>query len=860
LPDNQNITFINNGDSKSLFIDEKHLLDNVSAVVIITNRFDEIVYVNKQFTDTFLYDFLHVINKPLTLFLENKDAGFLSVEPNSIQNLNFFSKEGKSFDLKMFSFPLKDNEGSYSGQFYISANLKLNRGLIAGETAISEFFRINKSVLYKIDKNFKVLECINGISDEIFPFDEDAAGKKLHDTIPLEFLRKVDKILRDTIKNNVNSTVQIKLPKKNGKVFQLGIRVNTDESILLLFQEGIGSILSRESLRKTERRIRLIWEKSVDGMRLLDSTGRMVALNPSFGRIVEINAEQLIGKKYYEVYDVNKEDIPNLEADYIKNFKARSFDEFFITKLKLKSGRYVYLEVSNNFIDSYHGDPDLFGGEILLFSILRDITDRKYAEDKVRDREELYRSLIETSPDGICLYTPEGEIITCNQQTAELFGFVNINEMLEYKSNLYEYFSESSKNSGLEDSKKIIEYGHLNNMEYEFIHFDGSSFYGEMSSSVLFNRANHPRALVSVLRNITERKIASEKIKRSELLFRSVWKNSKDGMRLTDSEGIIVEVNPAFCQMVELKAEDLIGTNLFSVYRLRSKDDYERKLARYKLDFVKRYYKPNYNIAHTLNSGKRLILDSSFSFVEYQDEEVLLLSVLRDVTEKRAIEEQLNLNAKLAAIGKMALYLTHEIKTPLSSIKLNVDILTQTLKVNEQQNRSFSILKKEIKRLEKLLKDVLHFSKATELNITELDFYIMIENIGEILSPILSEKNITFINSIEPFRIEGDYQKLLSAILQVIENSVDAITYGGTIELYSAAEQDGSIRIYVRDDGCGIEDSEKIFDPFYTTKNSGTGLGLAIAKNIIEHHYGTLKLVSSRPGETIFEIFFNIGN
>lgn len=737
--------------------------------------------------------------------------------------------------------------------------INMNEGLQLVEMkSMIDFFRINRSVYYKTDKDLTIIEFISGLED-VFPSVQTTIGRKLPEVLPFEMSKKILKIINDIVTNDVHSIVDVKLPKTESKIFQAGIQFTTEDYIIIIIQEGIGNLLSRELMRKTESRFSLIWEKSIDGMRLLDSNGRMVALNPAFGRIVQLDIQKLIGKKYYEVYDNTSDDFQTLDEEYSRKFKTRTFDDFFITKLRLKTGRFVYLEVSNNFIDSFQGDLELFEGEVLLFSILRDITDRKNAEDKVRDREELYRSLIETSPDAICLYIPDGKIITCNQQAAELFGHVNINEMLEYKDNFFGFFAESSRVIAMEDSRKILEYGHLNNMEYEFIKFDGSAFYGELSSSVLFSRVNYPRAIVSVLRNITERKLASEKIKWSELRFRSVWENSIDGMRLTDSEGTIMEVNKAYCNMIGMQYSELKGKNLYAVYRLRSKEDYERKVAKYKNDFARRSFKPKYNNLNILNNGKRLLIDSSFSFVEYQNTEVLLLSVLRDVTEKREIEEKLNHSSKLAAIGKMAAYLTHEMKTPLSSIKLSVDILAQSLQTNEQQERPLIILKKEIKRLEKLLKDVLHFSKASELNITEIDLNVLIENIRELLSPILAEKNITLLNNIESVKIEGDYQKLFSAFLQILENSVDAISYSGTIELFSKIESDNKVNIYIRDDGSGIEENEKIFDAFYSTKSSGTGLGLAIARNTIEHHNGSIQLISSKPGETIFEISFNIG-
>jgi len=87
----------------------------------------------------------------------------------------------------------------------------------------------------------------------------------------------------------------------------------------------------------------------------------------------------------------------------------------------------------------------------------------------------------------------------------------------------------------------------------------------------------------------------------------------------------------------------------------------------------------------------------------------------------------------------------------------------------------------------------------------------------------------------------------------MIQNSIDAIKKTGTITI-SSHLVDGVLIIHITDDGCGIEEPNNIFDPFFTTKVSGTGLGLSISQKIIEQHNGTFSLISSKPGETIFEI------
>ena len=137
----------------------------------------------------------------------------------------------------------------------------------------------------------------------------------------------------------------------------------------------------------------------------------------------------------------------------------------------------------------------------------------------------------------------------------------------------------------------------------------------------------------------------------------------------------------------------------------------------------------------------------------------------------------------------------------------------------------------------------------------------LINNIKDFLEPILIERKIKFVTELNDCIIMGDYQKLQSAFLHLIENAIEAINENGSIAISIVFDESiETVSIFVKDDGPGFDENINIFEPFFTTKSSGTGLGLPIAQKIIEQHNGQLKLLTSKPGSTIFEITFNIEN
>jgi signal transduction histidine kinase len=233
-----------------------------------------------------------------------------------------------------------------------------------------------------------------------------------------------------------------------------------------------------------------------------------------------------------------------------------------------------------------------------------------------------------------------------------------------------------------------------------------------------------------------------------------------------------------------------------------------------------------------------------------------IVSIMRDISKRKKAEEELRSAEKFAAIGRQAAILAHEIKTPLASIKMNIDMLFNKLELTDNKQKSVRIIQKEMKRLVNLLKNILMFSRELNFVFLTVDVGKLIENIENLMRPVLDDHGITLKNNLKEFKINGDYRNLQTLFLHLIENSVEAMPNGGEIEVYSSVNTDGSCSVFLRDTGCGIPDDIKIFDPFFTTKSSGTGLGLAIVKNIIRQHNGDIKLVNSVRGNTIFEVIF----
>lgn len=239
--------------------------------------------------------------------------------------------------------------------------------------------------------------------------------------------------------------------------------------------------------------------------------------------------------------------------------------------------------------------------------------------------------------------------------------------------------------------------------------------------------------------------------------------------------------------------------------------------------------------------------------VKERTSELMLINeeLKNEIKQRKLAEDALKKAERLATIGKMSAMLAHEIRNPLNSIKINSDILLDTLNLTENKKRRLQIVQKEVNRLDNLVKEVLLYSRHVSLVLTEFNLFNLIDNLIAQLKPHFLEKKIKIINNLEKILVKADSEKFKQVFINLILNAVDAVPEYGVIEFYSQCN-DGCVNVFVKDNGCGIPDSEKVFEPFYTTKNLGTGLGLPISQNIVEQHSGSLKILKSVDGETVF--------
>ena len=232
-----------------------------------------------------------------------------------------------------------------------------------------------------------------------------------------------------------------------------------------------------------------------------------------------------------------------------------------------------------------------------------------------------------------------------------------------------------------------------------------------------------------------------------------------------------------------------------------------------------------------------------------------IMVTLRDIESRRQLEQQLDLSSRLAAISRLTSGVAHEIKNPLNAMALHLEVLKGKL---EGQQPELDVIGREIKRLDTVVKTFLNFNRPVDLDYKPIDFNDLVKEILALVSPDAYAKNIALITVLQDkLWINGDANLLTQAILNVINNGMEAMTAGGTLTIRTAS--DGSqCLLTVSDVGPGIpaEIQNRVFQLYFTTKQTGSGIGLATTFRVVQLHNGTIDFASESGKGTTFRLSF----
>jgi PAS domain S-box-containing protein len=632
---------------------------------------------------------------------------------------------------------------------------------------------------------------------------------------------------------------------------------------------------AQDALKESEFKYRNFFELSNDGMTIYRNN-RIINCNLSASKIFRTPIENIIGKHFWDF-------LPEYQPDGRLSIEAGKGPVRLVMQDKPNVSGFLFLR----------GDGTTFDGEITINSIVlngeryyqtivRDVTERRQAEEALKESELKYRTLFELSNDSMTIYRND-RIIDVNQAMLQLFR-VDSDQALGHQA--WDFLPEYQPDGRLsvESAKESLR--HIGNTEqltkeFRYLRGDGTTFDGEVtvSSAVL----SGDRYYQTIIRDITERNQAAQAIRQSEEKYRSLLNNASDTILIADLKNNIIEVNR--------NAEILFGYSLPELLQLNVMDIHPQT----ELSIIRTFFEYTANnefgsindTSIRKKNGEIVPVDITASVIEYGGTKVIQ-GIYRNITERKLAEEErqrledrLQRAEKMESLGMLAGGVAHDLNNVLGIIVGYSELLLHEIKEQPSLRKRIKNILNSGERATEIVQDLLTLARrgvptrqVININAIILDYLKTPEFLR--FSSFHLRVNIKTEMETDLLSIMGSPIHLTKTIMNLISNAAEAMPDGGIITIktenryldrpvkgYDDVKTGDYSVLIVTDTGEGIsaEDINRIFEPFYTKKvmgRSGTGLGLSVVWGTVKDANGYIDVQSEQGKGTSFILYFPV--
>jgi two-component system cell cycle sensor histidine kinase/response regulator CckA len=650
---------------------------------------------------------------------------------------------------------------------------------------------------------------------------------------------------------------------------------------------------TEEALRESENYYRTLLQNLPQKIFLKDKNSVYLSCNENYSRDLKMWPAEITGKTDYDFYP--KELAEKYRADdkrIMESGKTEDIEEKYIqdgmevivhtvkTPVKDEKGKVIgILGIFWDITESKHADDELKKYRERLEELVeertaelrnaneqlrREITERKRAEETLRESEEKYRSILENIQDGYLEVDLAGNFTFVNDVVCRRLGYSR-EELIGMNNR--QYTDETAAKKTYQLYNRVYRTGEpVKSFEEEVIRKDGTRGIYELSVSLIRNLEGKPIGFRSISRDITERKRAEEALQKSEERYRTILESIEDGYYEVDLAGNFTFFNDSMCQIFGYPREELMGMN----DRQYTDQETTRKLFQafnevYRTRKRSRVF--DYEIIR--KDGTKRHVETSISLQkDASGKPIGFRGIIRDITDRKRIEEQLFQAEKLRAVGEMASGVAHDFNNALAAILGNTQLLLHTAH-DEEFKEILKIIEKVAKDSGQTVRRLQDFTrKPVSQELFKVDINSIIKDSIEITKPKWKDEaqsrgiRIEMVSNLEEIPLaSGNASELREVITNMIFNAIEAMPEGGKIEIRSFKKRRG-VFIQISDTGIGIgeEEKRKIFEPFFTTKPfTNTGLGLSMSYGIIKRFGGEIEVESKVGQVTTFRIILPIG-
>jgi len=842
-------------------------VSNLNDIVLITEAepIDEpgprIVFVNEAFERITGYTPAEAIGKsPRLLQGKNTDRRILAEihqalakgQPIRRQVINY-RKDGAEYWMDIDIVPVLNTVGKCTHFAAIERDITESRTL-------KESLKLFQTLM---DQSSDAIEVIDPATGRFLDFNETAYRRLGYSRDEMLLLGISDVLdargspfsLRDAmdeLRRTGFKTIETRQRRKDGSTFPVEISVQYIEEnrdyLVAVVRDITDRLQMEETLRESEAKFRTLFEVSNDANFILDN-GLFIDCNIRALELFGATRDQLIGQSpalFSPPFQTDGTPSQEKATKFIQGALAGEPQFFEWTHQRL-DGVTVLSDISLSRFE--------LCGNTYIQAIVRDITERKHAEEKQRASEERYRTLFDCAPDGIVIANPEGTYIDGNASLCRMLGYSR-DELIGFDASDIVAPTEIPK---IEGALSEIKQESFHHQEWKFRRKDGSLFPAEVIVTPMPDGN-----LLGMVRDTSERKRAEEQIAEQATFL----DKAQDAIFVRDLDGKMLFWNHGAERMYGWTNQEVVNRKMDELLYTKPKELQEA----YRLTMIQGDW--HGELQHFTKGGDELIIESRWTLIrDHEGHPKSVLAINSDITEKKKIEAQFLRAQRMESIGTLAGGIAHDLNNILAPIMMSIDILNLTA-TDPQAVSILKTIEVSARRGADIVRQVLSFARGLEGQRVEVQPKHLFKDVESIIKDTFPKDiRLEFSVPDEIWMILGDPTQVHQVLLNLCVNARDAMPYGGNLHLsvencvldeqYVAmnpqARTGRYVQISIADSGTGIPPNllDKIFEPFFTTKdiNKGTGLGLSTVMAIVKSHDGIIN-VYSEPGKgTIFKVY-----
>ncbi|MHA1105604.1 MAG: PAS domain S-box protein [Promethearchaeota archaeon] len=606
-------------------------------------------------------------------------------------------------------------------------------------------------------------------------------------------------------------------------------------------------------LQESEERYKEMINNLDVGFYQVSLDGIMLNHNPAHNKILEYDLSgSLIGKKVTDFWQ-----FPEDREIYLKQILENNYAKNYICPSLTKNGKKVVVQLNSHLMQDKEGNPIGVEGTFI------DITEKYNLEQELIESEEKFRSIAEQSLLGICIIQDD-LVKYINTQFAVLLGYT-VEEVKNWEPGWFANVIHPDDRGWVIEQAKKKQLGSKdvrNYYQYRLINKSKKIIWLEnFSKTILFRGRN--ANLVTVV-NITERKIAEQKLEESEKKYRNIYENTPFSVVLINSQGVVVDANPTTEVMFGYKRDDVIGKKFMNLSIIHS--DYLPTILELFQKFVKGEEMHRIDIKIKRKNGTIFWANLQAALMKI-GEKTYVQALFTDITTKKEAELLVNKEiGKLKELEKIRKNLisrvSHELKTPLVSISGGTELLLKAYyeDFSSEALDILELIEKGGRRLKHLVDSLVDISKIDygkfELEINSEDLSEIIRECSREITYLLRNRKINLNLSIpDSIYIKIDRIRMEQVIINLLSNAIKNSPPEGEVNVI-LKKIDDWVEFIVSDMGIGLtkEEMNSLFTRFGKIERfgegfeyldiQGSGLGLFIAKEIVNLHGGEIKVMS----------------